>query len=160
MADGDALNDDPESGASDNPCATSNLQAFLERYGMLAIIVYGCISLSVFCAIYAALVFGADAGPVLRYFGFSEAASEGTTFILAIALTKLLVPIKLPIAAYIVVHISRERERRRRRDDPELSGLLDDDDELTRERLFEELGEDELEKEEARAAAAAPAIHV
>ena len=88
MADGDALNDDPESGASDNPCATSNLQAFLERYGMLAIIVYGCISLSVFCAIYAALVFGADAGPVLRYFGFSEAASKGTTFVLAIALTK------------------------------------------------------------------------
>ena len=160
MADDDALNDDPESGASDNPCATSNLQAFLERYGMLAIIVYGCISLGVCCAIYAALVFGADAGPILRYFGFSEAASEGTTFILAIALTKLLVPIKLPIAAYIVVHISRERERRRRRDDPELSGLLDDDDELTRERLFEELGEDELEKEEARAAAAAPAIHV
>ena len=160
MADDDALNDDPESGADANPCATSNLQAFLERYGMLAIIVYGCISLGVFCAIYAALVFGADAGPVLRYFGFSEAASEGTTFILAIALTKLLVPIKLPIAAYIVVHISRERERRRRRDDPELSGLLDDDDELTRERLFEELEEDELEKEEARAAAAAPAIHV
>ena len=109
MADDDALNDDPESGADDHPCATSNLQAFLERYGMLAIIVYGCISLGVFCAIYAALVFGADAGPVLRYFGFSEAASKGTTFVLAIALTKLLVPIKLPIAAYIVVHISRQR---------------------------------------------------
>ena len=159
MADDDALADDPESGA-DNPCATSNLQAFLERYGMLAIIVYGCISLGVFCAIYAALVFGADAGPVLRYFGFSQAASTGTTFVLAIALTKLLVPIKLPIAAYIVVHISRQRELRRRRNDAELRGLLDDDDELTRERLFEELGEDELEKEEARAAAAAPAIHV
>ena len=160
MADDDALEDDPESGADANPCATSNLQAFLERYGILAVVVYGYISLGVFCAIYAALVFGADAGPVLRYFGFSEAASKGTTFVLAIALTKLLVPVKLPVAAYIVVHISRRRERRRRRDDPELSGLLDDDDELTRERLFEELGEDELEKEEARAAAAAPAIHV
>ena len=39
MADDDALADDPESGADANPCATSNLQAFLERYGMLAIIV-------------------------------------------------------------------------------------------------------------------------
>ena len=77
MADDDALEDDPETGADDHPCRTSNLQAFLERYGMLAIIVYGCISLGVFCAIYAALVFGADAGPVLRYFGFSEAASKG-----------------------------------------------------------------------------------
>ena len=45
-------------------------------------------------------------------------------------------------------------------EEPPPNELLDDDDELTRERLFEELGEDELEKEEARAAAAAPAIHV
>ena len=125
---------------------------------MLAIIVYGCISLGVFCAIYAALVFGADAGPVLRYFGFSEAAPEGTTFILAIALTKLLVPIKLPIAAYIVVHIREGESGGGVATIAELRGLLDDDDELTRGVLFEELGEDELEKEEARAAAAAPAF--
>jgi hypothetical protein len=161
MADDDALDDDPESGADANPCRTHNLQAFLEKYGMLAVVVYGCISLGVFCLVYAALVFGVDAGPVLRYFGFSRGASEGTTVVLAIALTKLLVPVKLPLAAYIVVHISRQRERRRRRDDAELRGLLDYDDEDTRNRLFEELGEDELEKEEARAAAAeAPAIHV
>ena len=159
MADDDVLNDDPESGADDEPCATSNLQAFLERYGMLAIIVYGCISLGMFCAIYAALVFGADAGPVLRYFGFSEAASEGTTFIgdrpHKVVSTDQAPDRGLHRRAHFEGEGAAAAARRCRVKGTARRRLLVD-----ATALFEELGEDELEKEEARAAAAPAAIHV
>ena len=161
MADDDALEDDPETGADDHPCRTSNLQAFLERYGMLAIIVYGCISLGVFCAIYAALVFGADAGPGPALLWLLGGGLQGHDLCSGDRPHKAPRPHKTPDRGLHRRAHLEERERRRRRDDAELRGLLDDDDELTRGAgSSEELGEDELEKEEARAAAAAPAVHV
>ena len=76
---------------------------------MLAIIVYGTISLGTFITVYLFLLMGADAHPLLRSFGFSKSESSASLFLVAVAVTKLLVPIKLPLAAFIVVRLARRR---------------------------------------------------
>jgi len=59
------------------------------------------------------------------------------------------VPVKLPIAAFLTVHITRERARRHQ-DDVELHRLLDspEDEEDVRSRLFDETGDDALSDED------------
>lgn len=94
---------------------------------MTAVLVYGAISLGCFAAIYSALLWGLDATPLLERFGMSSVAADGTVFLVALACTKLLVPIKVPLAVFIVVQISRRRERRKS-DETELSSLLEDED--------------------------------
>lgn len=104
-----------------------SLRRFLKKHGMTAVLVYGAISLGCFAAIYSALLWGLDATPLLERFGMSSVAADGTVFLVALACTKLLVPIKVPLAVFIVVQISRQRERRKS-DETELSSLLEDED--------------------------------
>ena len=119
---------------SDESCGKMNLQTFLQRYGLTAVLVYATISLMTFCSIYAALLWGMDASPVLERFGLSEVAADGTIMLVALACTKLLVPVKVPLAVFIVVQISRRRDARRRASDgTELRSLLDDGREADRE---------------------------
>lgn len=54
---------------------------------------------------------------MLRFFGIkSESAARTSVGLLALAFTKLLVPIKLPIAGAITVWVTRMRAALRRRD--------------------------------------------
>mmetsp|Transcript_12479 Transcript_12479/g.37107 ORF Transcript_12479/g.37107 Transcript_12479/m.37107 type:complete len:161 (+) Transcript_12479:221-703(+) len=101
--------DAPPRGGVVEACGQSNLQRFLAKYGVLAIIVYGTISLGTFITVCLFLLMGADARPLLKRFGFSKAESTASLFLVAVAVTKILVPVKLPVAACIVVRIARKR---------------------------------------------------
>ena len=117
-------------------CTNTNLQGFLQQYGLTAVLVYTSISAGTFAAIYSALLWGLDVTPLLKRFGMSSVAADGTIAMIAFALTKLLVPVKVPLAVYIVVQISKRRATHRK-DETELSSLLDE------EEHFSDCGEDD-----------------
>mmetsp|Transcript_6756 Transcript_6756/g.23706 ORF Transcript_6756/g.23706 Transcript_6756/m.23706 type:complete len:157 (-) Transcript_6756:27-497(-) len=76
-------------------------------------VVYSIISLTTFLVVLTALAWGADAAPFLREFSERHAgAGHASVIILAIACTKLLIPLKLPLAGAITVCISKRRKAR------------------------------------------------
>mmetsp|Transcript_547 Transcript_547/g.2139 ORF Transcript_547/g.2139 Transcript_547/m.2139 type:complete len:192 (+) Transcript_547:632-1207(+) len=92
----------------------SSMEAFARQYGWPFILVYVMISTVVFIIIYAALLWGADVGPVLARIGLASPAAQTTSrVILAIACTKLLVPVKLPLAVAVTAVLTNWRRRRR-----------------------------------------------
>ena len=108
-------------------CTNTNLQGFLQQYGLTAVLVYTAISAGTFAAIYSALLWGLDVTPLLKRFGMSSVEADGTIFLVAVAVTKLLVPLKVPLAVYVVVQISKRR-RQHEKDETELSSLLDEEE--------------------------------
>ena len=108
-------------------CYNTSLSGFLRQYGMTAVVVYGLISLGTFGAVYSALLWGLDVSPLLARFGMSSVEADGTIFLVAVAVTKLLVPLKVPLAVYVVVQISKRR-RQHEKDETELSSLLDEEE--------------------------------
>ncbi|KAJ8602303.1 hypothetical protein CTAYLR_007868 [Chrysophaeum taylorii] len=127
------------------PVVSSSMSAFVEMYGWTFLIIYAMISALVFVAICAsrstvfadvapadaAILWGANVKPLLHSVGFkSKSAQQTSVVLLAIACTKLLVPIKLPVAGAITVFVSQRRgPHRRASPDSERRSLLDSDEE-------------------------------
>lgn len=121
----------------------SSVSTFVEKYGWPFLIIYSIISTTVFAVIYAAIAWGANVKPLLRYFGVWSVSAERTSvFILALAFTKLLVPIKLPVATFLTAWYTG----RSRRSHPESVSLVGGEDD--EERKGDALGL--LESEEER----------
>mmetsp|Transcript_15619 Transcript_15619/g.20644 ORF Transcript_15619/g.20644 Transcript_15619/m.20644 type:complete len:145 (-) Transcript_15619:18-452(-) len=105
--------------------APTAVGTFAQKYGWPFVIVYMAISAVIFGLIYTALLWGVDIRFLLDKLGISSKVAQQTSlFFLALGITKLLFPIKLPLAGIITYGILK-----RNKPDPipqsEKSGLLD-----------------------------------
>ena len=89
---------------------SGGMGSFVTKYGWPFVVVYAMLSLMIFVLIYAALVQGFDVGPFLSRVGIESSGAQTTSLVLvAIACTKLLVPVKLPVAGAITYVFTRRR---------------------------------------------------
>lgn len=112
------------------------LRALMQKYGPAAAISYSSVTLTFFSTIYATLTFGYDPSPFILEIvshaamagldlkpwmtdiGALDAKGEptdklrhGSTFVTTMLVTKLFVPVKLPLAAALTPAVSRALRR-------------------------------------------------
>ena len=115
---------------------TMALRALMQKYGPAAAISYSSVTLTFFSTIYATLTFGYDPSPFILEIvshaamagldlkpwmtdiGALDAKGEptdklrhGSTFVTTMLVTKLFVPVKLPLAAALTPAVSRALRR-------------------------------------------------
>ena len=120
----------------DRQAAAMALRALMQKYGPAAAISYSSVTLTFFSTIYATLTFGYDPSPFILEvvshaamagldlkpwmtdIGALDAKGEptdklrhGSTFVTTMLVTKLFVPVKLPLAAALTPAVSRALRR-------------------------------------------------
>lgn len=81
---------------------------FYAEYGKVGIATYFTISTSIFVTLYAALKAGVDVRSVAQFVGIDAARFEtGGVFLLAAALSKMLLPVKISLAVYLTPKVKR-----------------------------------------------------
>ena len=113
------------------PEKESVMRSLMSKYGWPFMAVYASLSLLIFIAIYSLLLYGVDMTPLLSRVGIASPAAKTTSLVvLAVAFTKLLVPVKLPVAGGITYVLFRRRREKvvEVKSTGETDSLLEDND--------------------------------